>query len=149
MKQSSCVYLIHNDEWLMLFRNKKENDVNRYKYIGVGGKKEDNETIEECAIREVKEETGLTCHILYKAGDIEFIYPNNNEFITVFTCNDYSGTLKECSEGTLQFIKKRDILSLNLWEGDKIFLKKMMNGEIFHLTLQYDEKGNLLDYKER
>lgn len=149
MKESSCVYLIHADEWLMLCRNKKVNDINASKYIGIGGKKEDDETIEECAIREVKEETGLQVNLLVKAGDLEFIYPENSEFITVFICTDYSGQLQDCDEGTLRFIKKKDILSLNLWEGDRIFLQKMFNQEIFHLTLRYSTDGTLLQATER
>lgn len=149
MKQSSCVYLIKDDQWLMLYRNKKENDINFGKYIGVGGKLKENETIEECAIREVKEETGLTVNALKQMGDVLFLYPDNEEMITIYTCSDYEGTLIDCDEGTLQFVKQDSILNLVLWEGDKIFLRKLMMNESFHLTLQYDNNGNLLEVTER
>lgn len=149
MKQSSCVYLIKDDQWLMLYRNKKENDINFGKYIGVGGKLKENETIEECAIREVKEETGLTVNALKQMGDVLFLYPDNEEMITIYTCSDYEGTLIDCDEGTLQFVKQDSILNLDLWEGDKIFLRKLMMNESFHLTLQYDNNGNLLEVTER
>lgn len=149
MKQSSCVYLIKDDQWLMLYRNKKENDINFGKYIGVGGKLKENETIEECAIREVKEETGLTVNSLKQMGDVFFLYPDNEEMITIYTVSDYEGTLIDCDEGTLQFVKQDSILNLDLWEGDKIFLRKLMMNESFHLTLQYDNNGNLLNVTER
>lgn len=149
MKHSSCVYLIKDDQWLMLYRNKKDNDINFGKYIGVGGKLKENETIEECAIREVKEETGLTVNSLKKMGDVLFLYPDNEEMITVYTSSDYKGTLIECDEGTLQFVKQDRILELDLWEGDKIFLNKMMKNESFHLALQYDKYGDLLAVTER
>lgn len=76
MKYSSCVYLVKDEQWLFLKRNKKKNDVNHNKYIGVGGKLEENETMEQCARREVFEETGLQVHALEHYGTIRFHYPH-------------------------------------------------------------------------
>ena len=102
MIESTLVYLIQNDYWLMLLRNKKTNDINQNKWIGVGGKKEKNETIEECAIRETFEETGLKIQSLQYHGLVLFDYEKaETEKIYVYTSNDFTGVIHECNEGTL------------------------------------------------
>ncbi len=152
MLLSTQVYLIHEGSWLMLLRNKKEHDINRNKWIAVGGRKEADETIEQCAVREVWEETGLTCSKLDYKGKVLFLYDHTEpEEITVYSCEEYTGEVHECDEGTLKWIPQNEILDLELWEGDRIFLKKMLSAEQkpFDLVLHYDENGNLKEVQER
>ncbi len=147
---SSVVYLIQNDSYLMLYRNKKKNDLNANKWIGVGGKKESNETIEECAIRETLEETGLQIQILDFRGIVHFEYENKEpEEIYVYTSTSFTGKLCETCEGTLSWIPKAEILNLALWEGDKIFLEYLLqeNKDLFHLKLVYDKYDKLIHYE--
>lgn len=135
----------------MLLRNKKKKDVNHNKWIAVGGKKEPGETIEECAVREVFEETGLHCEQLEYQGLVHFEYQDNEpEDIYVYTCSHYHGSLHETDEGTLRWIDENELMNLELWEGDRIFLKKMLDhtGEPFEITLQYDGQGTLLNVRE-
>ena len=148
MRVSTQIYIIHDGNWLMLLRNKKSNDVNHDKWIAVGGKLEKDESIGQCAKREMKEETGFTADELVLQGIVEFHYPHlEDELIYVYTCSRFHGTCTECSEGTLAWIKEEDILSLNLWEGDRIFLKKMLAHEeqTFHLKLYYNDHDVLID----
>ena len=149
MIESTLVYLIQNDYWLMLLRNKKTNDINQNKWIGVGGKKERNETIEECAIRETFEETGLKIQSLQYHGLVRFDYEKaESEKIYVYTSNDFTGVIHECNEGTLSWIKREDILNLNLWQGDKLFLNHLFHhfNDLFCLYLVYDKDDSLIHY---
>ncbi|OJF76403.1 MAG: DNA mismatch repair protein MutT [Treponema sp. CETP13] len=133
----------------MLHRNKKENDMNEGKWIGVGGKIEDKETPEECIIREVFEETGLTLEKVFYRGLVTFINTKyETEYIFVYTATQFSGTLKECNEGTLAWIRKDEIFDLNLWDGDKYFLEKLLDDEKkpFSIKLSYKE-DSLIDVK--
>ncbi len=150
MKYSTCIYLIQNQEWLFLKRNKKKNDVNRDKYIGVGGKLEIGETKDQCVVRETFEETGLILQSYQECGSIIFRYPNSeDEICYIYTSDQFVGEMHECNEGELIFVKQNDIFSLNLWEGDRIFLKRLLTHDIpFHYIFQYDEKDQLIDYKE-
>lgn len=152
MKKSTCVYLIHNHTWLFLYRNRKKNDVNHDKYIGVGGKSLPDETPLECAMREVKEETGLTMiHPSYR-GTVCFSYPHlPDEKIWIYTCTEYSGMIHEDNEGTLVWVPEEKIMDLNLWEGDRLFLKKLLKDESRPFCFQffYDEKDNLIHSEER
>ena len=135
----------------MLLRNKKKNDVNAGKWIGVGGKQEKGETPLECMIRETKEETGLTmCDPRYR-GMVYFIYDDREtELIHIYTCQSYTGRLKECPEGTLAWIPQDQLDAIPLWEGDRLFLKRLMNDDdtLFTLYLYYDRDGNLLKAEE-
>ncbi|MBR3202950.1 MAG: 8-oxo-dGTP diphosphatase [Solobacterium sp.] len=147
MKKSTCVYLIQDGRWLMLYRNRKANDVNHGKWIGVGGKVEGNETFEACARREVLEETGLITDQLTLCGMVDFLYDTQEpEQIAIYTCEAFHGTLRECDEGTLAWIDEDKILDLPLWEGDRIFLKQMLENDPnpFCIKLIYDDQGNLL-----
>jgi 8-oxo-dGTP diphosphatase len=151
MLLSTQIYIIHGNQWLMLLRNKKKKDVNHNKWIAVGGKKEPGETIEECAVREAFEETGLHCELLEYQGLVHFEYQDNEpEDIYVYTCSQYHGSLHETDEGTLRWIDENELMNLELWEGDRIFLKKMLDqtGEPFEITLQYDGQGTLLNVRE-
>jgi 8-oxo-dGTP diphosphatase len=147
MKKSTCIYLIRDGRWLMMLRNRKKNDVNHDKWIGVGGKCEGEETFEACAKREVKEETGLTVQKLDYAGLLLFEYEGKPpEVIAVYTSDSFEGDLKDCDEGTLAWIREEEILNLALWEGDRIFLEQMLAGnrEPFRLRLVYDRNDTLI-----
>ncbi len=132
------IYLKKDDSYLLLFRNKKKNDINEGKWIGVGGHREPNETIDECAIREVKEETGLDVHSLECAGEVLFVDENLKMMMYLYEITDFSGTLIECNEGDLKWIPIKDIYNYPMWEGDKLFLPKVINHEpYFKMVLSY------------
>ena len=132
------IYLKKDDSYLLLFRNKKKNDINEGKWIGVGGHCEPNETIDECAIREVKEETGLDVHSLECAGEVLFVDENLKMMMYLYEITDFSGTLIECNEGDLKWIPIKDIYNYPMWEGDKLFLPKVINHEpYFKMVLTY------------
>lgn len=148
MINSSLCYIEKEDCYLMLYRNKKENDINKNKWIGVGGKFLDGESPEECCAREIKEETGLNVNKIVFRGIVSFCSDNaESEYMHLYTCNDFEGNLTPCDEGTLEWIPKVNILDLPLWEGDKIFLKLLFDDvNFFSLKLIY--KGNeLIDHK--
>lgn len=149
MKYSSCVYLVKDEQWLFLKRNKKKNDVNHNKYIGVGGKIEENETMEQCARREVFEETGMHVHTLEHYGTIRFHYPHfEDEICEIYLSYDFSGTIHSCDEGELVWIPQDQIFTLDLWEGDILFLKKMLRKEHFDFDLTYDASDRLIQCVE-
>lgn len=132
------IYIKKDDSYLLLFRNKKKNDINEGKWIGVGGHREPNETIDECAIREVKEETGLDVHSLECAGEVLFVDENLKMMMYLYEITDFSGTLIECNEGDLKWIPIKDIYNYPMWEGDKLFLPKVINHEpYFKMVLTY------------
>ena len=140
MCKTVLIYLKRNDEYLFLYRNKKNNDINKGKYIGVGGKVEKDETIEQALIREVKEETNLDLLSYEYNGIIYFTYNGSKDEMHIFTSEDFKGEIKECDEGELIFVPIKDIYKLNLWEGDKIFFEYLLNGEnFFKLTLNYED----------
>lgn len=134
-------YLEKDNKFLMLHRTKKENDINEGKWIGVGGKLEKNETPLQCAIREIKEETGLISKNPVFRGLVAFKYNEfDYEYMYLYTCNNFTGELIEnCPEGDLKWIDKSDLYNLNLWEGDKIFLDLVISdSRFFYLTLNYE-----------
>ena len=124
----------------MLHRTVKENDVNRDKWIGVGGHFEKNESPEECLLREVKEETGYTLTSWQYRGIVTFVYGEDTiEYMSLFTADGFEGTQILCDEGELEWVEKAAIYDLNLWEGDKIFLRLLEeNRPFFSLKLVYD-----------
>jgi 8-oxo-dGTP diphosphatase len=140
MINTTLCYIEKDNKFLMLHRTKKENDLNEGKWIGVGGKFEKGETPEECLLREVKEETGLTLIKYRLRAVITFILNEwGTEYMYLFTANEFSGELRECNEGDLQWVDKKDILKLNIWNGDKIFLKKLIEEDnFFTLKVVYD-----------
>ncbi len=126
--------------YLMLHRIKKENDLNKDKWVGIGGKFKENESPEQCNAREVSEETGLTLNNAEYRGVVTFISDKwESELMHIFYCDDFSGDLIECDEGELEWVKIEDIYSLPIWEGDKIFLKLLENKcqPFFSLRLEY------------
>ena len=133
-----------DNRYLMLHRTKKENDLNEGKWIGVGGKFEKNETPEECLLREVKEETGLTLTKYRLRAVITFISNQwETEYMYLFTANEFTGEVTECSEGVLEWVNKEEVMKLNLWQGDRIFLKKIMKEDNF-FTLKVVYEGEQL-----
>ena len=139
-KNSTLCYLEKDGSYLMLHRVKKENDVNRDKWIGVGGKFEADESPEECALREVWEETGYRMDRWRYRGIVTFVCPPwPVEYMHLFTCDAFSGTPIECDEGVLEWVPKDKISSLPIWKGDEIFLKLLAREEpFFSLKLTYE-----------
>ncbi len=143
---STLCYIEKDGNYLMLHRTKKENDINKDKWIGVGGHFEDEESPEECLLREVWEETGYRLTSWKLRGIVTFVdYPGAMEYMFLYTADAYEGTMHECNEGELVWIDKKELLTLNLWEGDKIFLKLLQDGgDFFSLKLVYHQ-GTLVE----
>ena len=139
MKNTSLCYIERGDSYLMLHRVKKNNDENHDKWIGIGGKFEEGESPEECMRREMLEETGLTAKSWQYRGIVTFVSDEwGTEYMHLFKCSDYSGEIKDCDEGVLEWIKKDKLLSLPIWEGDKIFLRLLdADCPFFSLKLRY------------
>ena len=139
MKISTICYIRKGDACLMLHRTKKEHDVNEGKWIGVGGKLKSGESPEECICREVREETGFTLLGYKLRGIITFSSEGwEDELIFVYTADEFTGRLTDCDEGELKWIPLNEIMSLNLWEGDRIFLKLLMeDSPMFSIKLSY------------
>ena len=145
---TTMIYLKRNEQYLLLFRNKKKNDINEGKWIGVGGHVEENETIDQCAIREVKEETGLDVHSLSCAGEVLFVDENLRMMMYIYEITDFSGELIDCNEGDLKWIPIKDIYNYPMWEGDKAFLPKLINHEPYFkmvLTYQHDNLVSIVE----
>lgn len=125
-------YLEKDDSILMLHRTKKENDINAGKWIGVGGHVEEGESPEECVVREVKEETGYLLRSFRYRGIITFCMEGEpSMYLFLFTSDDFFGEEIECNEGDLKWVSKSEILSLELWEGDRIFHRLLEEREDF------------------
>ena len=140
MRNTTLCY-IHNDagQTLLLHRVKKENDRNKDKWIGVGGGFEDKESPEDCLIREVLEETGLTLTRYAYRGIVTFVSDRwETEYMHLFTADGFTGTIKECDEGALEWVDDALVPTLPTWEGDRIFLKLLEeNRPFFSLKLTY------------
>lgn len=134
-------YLEKDDSYLMLYRNKRENDMNHGKWLGIGGHVEDKEAIDDALVREVYEETGLTLHSFKRRGIVYFINNDYKEKMYLYTSLDFSGTLIECNEGELKYIKKDKIYDLPMYEGDKYFLDRLLNNDndYFEMALYYKD----------
>lgn len=137
---TTLCYIEKNGCYLMLHRVKKEVDINRDKWIGIGGHFLADESPEECLLREVKEETGLTLTSFRFRGLITFLSDRwNTEYMCLYTADGYTGELKACDEGDLEWIRKEDLRKLKLWEGDRIFLRLLDEREtFFSLKLAYE-----------
>ena len=139
MINSTLCYITRGNDVLMLHRVKKKNDINKDKWIGVGGKFEGEESPDECIRREAKEETGLTLTSLQCRGIVTFVNDAcEGEYMFLFTADGYEGELKECDEGDLQWVSREFLNELTKWEGDQIFLDLLWQGApFFLLTLRY------------
>lgn len=139
MRNTTLCYLERDGQYLMLHRVKKSHDVNHGKWIGVGGKFEFQESPEDCLLREVREETGLTLKSWRYRGIVTFLYNDDEaEYMHLFTADGWTGTLKDCAEGELRWVPRTEVGSLNLWEGDRIFLALLARDEsFFSLKLTY------------
>jgi 8-oxo-dGTP diphosphatase len=144
-KLTTLCYIEKNEKYLMLHRVLKKNDINKDKWIGVGGHFEKGESPEDCLLREVKEETGLILTAYQFRGIITFVFSSqgkgtDTEYMCLYTADEYEGELISCSEGNLEWVNKKDIFSLNLWEGDKLFFRLLEEGRpFFSLKLVYQD----------
>ena len=148
---STLCYIEKDRKYLMLHRTKKKNDINKDKWLGIGGKFEEGESPEECITRELKEETGLTLNSYKLRCIVTYVSTNwETEYMYVFTSNDFTGELIECNEGDLQWIEKDKVTELNTWEGDKICVDQIQNdNKFFTIKFNYDrEKLIKYDLKE-
>ena len=144
MKNTTLVYIEDENRYLMLYRNKKKEDPNAGKWIGIGGKFKEGESPEDCMLREVFEETGLTLTSYRFRGIVTFVSDvYETEYMHLFTADAFSGSIKECDEGDLAWVEKDKIFDLPLWEGDKEFLKLLSDDENF-FTLKLVYKGGEL-----
>ncbi len=146
MLNTTLCYITRGEEVLMLHRVKKQKDINQDKWIGVGGKFEGTESPDECLLREVYEETGLTLTDWRCRGVVTFLQETDSlfgEFMYLFTADGFTGSLKECDEGDLQWVSRDFLDKLPKWEGDQIFLDLLwQDTPFFLLTLRY--KGDAL-----
>ena len=153
MKKATLCYIRRDGpegrEYLMLFRNRKENDPNEGKWIGVGGKFEPGETPDECMLREVREETGLTPDAYHFCGVIHFISDTwEDEDMYLYRAEVAAGegrgtadaqAAAVCTEGELRWIPEEQLMDLAMWEGDRLFLKPLIEGEEkISMTLHYE-----------
>ena len=141
MRITTLCYIERDGQYLMLHRVKKKNDINRDKWIGIGGKFEHDESPDECLLREVKEETGLTLTSWRCRGIVTFVNTQcQTEYMHLFTADGFEGELRTCDEGELEWIDRAKLYDLTLWEGDKIFLRLLENDAqpFFLLKLSYD-----------
>ena len=139
MRNTSLVHLERDGKYLMLHRVKRERDENRDKWVGIGGKFEPGESPEDCALREVREETGLTVRSLSYRGIVTFVSDEwGTEYMHLFHSVDFTGMLRDCDEGVLEWVDKQRLLTLPIWEGDRIFLR-LLDQDIpfFSLKLCY------------
>ena len=140
MKSTTLCYITQGDQVLMLHRTKKQGDMNKDKWLGIGGKLEENESPDDCLLREALEETGLRLIAWKCRGIVTFLSDRyEGEYMYLFTADGFEGDLKECDEGDLQWISRERLNSLPKWEGDQIFLDLLwQDAPFFLLTLRYE-----------
>ena len=140
MLNTTLCYIEKDSSYLMLHRTKKINDVNKDKWVGIGGKFEDGESPEDCLLREVKEEVGITLLSYSYRGIVTFVsdrYPT--EYMHLFTATEFTGEVSACNEGEPVWVEKSKVTSLPIWEGDKIFFDLLNeNRPFFSLKLRYE-----------
>lgn len=149
MDKTVMIYLEKDNQYLMLYRNKKKKDINKNKYIGVGGHVEKGETPDQALIREVKEETGLDLLSFIKRGLVYFVLNGYEEEMYIYTSLDFKGELIECNEGDLLWVDKDKVMSLPIWEGDKYFLKYLLEEDkyfVMRLIYEDDKLIKVIEY---
>ena len=147
MTNTTLCYIEHNGSYLMLHRTKKENDQSHDKWLGIGGKFEDRESPEECILRETREETGLTLTSYRYRGIVTFVSDIwETEYMHLFTADGFTGTLIDCDEGDCVWISREKLLSLPMWEGDRIFLNLLFDPEHPFFSLKLEYQGDTLVY---
>jgi 8-oxo-dGTP diphosphatase len=143
---ATLCYIKHNGCTLMVYRNKKANDIHEGKWNGLGGKFEAGETPEECVIREVLEESGLSIRDPKYCGLLMFPnFKGNDWYVFVFTATDFTGELIDSPEGRLEWVPNEKLLDLNLWESDHIFFPWIRQGKLFSAKFDYED-DQLRDY---
>ena len=137
---TTLCYIERENQYLMMHRIKKVNDVNKHKWIGIGGHFEENESPEECLLREAKEETGLTLTSFALRGIITFISDKcQTEYMFLYTADGFHGEIGPCDEGRLEWIDKSAVYDLPIWAGDKLFFRLLEeNQPFFSLKLRYE-----------
>lgn len=141
---TTLCYLEREDSYLMLHRTKKKGDLNKDKWIGIGGHMEEGESPEDCILREAREETGYELSGLHYRGIVTFVYKDITEYMSLFTADRFEGQQTECREGDLEWVPKARLKDLNLWEGDRIFFRLLEEGEpFFSLKLVYSPEDVL------
>lgn len=144
MELTTLCYIEKGDAYLMLHRVSKEYDVNKDKWIGVGGHFEKGESPEECLLREVKEETGLTLTSYRFRGLVTFLNEGwEAEYMCLYTADGFEGELTACNEGKLEWVEKEKLNELNLWEGDRIFFR-LLDEELPFFSLKLEYRGDCL-----
>jgi 8-oxo-dGTP diphosphatase len=150
MKLATLCYVINKKEnsVLMIYRNKKENDYHRGKWNGLGGKFEPGESPEQCAIREIEEESGLDVKSVCMKGFITFPLFDDKEdwYVFLFITDDFAGNLIDSPEGRLEWIPKDKLTEINLWDGDKIFIPWLFGDKFFSAVFNYKD-GKFVDYE--
>ena len=148
MTETVVCYIYDKDKILMLYRNKEKDDINQGKYLGVGGHVEKGETPDEAVVREVKEETSLDLIKYKKRGLVHFIFNGIEELMHVYEGYEFNGTIRDCNEGTLFWIERKNIFNLNLWKGDIYFLKPLFEtNRNFEFKFYYNN-DDLIKYEE-
>lgn len=140
MKNTTLIYIEKDGKTLLLHRTKKKNDLNHDLWVGIGGHCEEGESPEDCALREAKEETGLTLTEYKYRGVVTFVSDKyEGEYMHLFTASDFVGDIIECDEGDLEWVENERIPTLPAWAGDRIFLELLRKNEpFFSLKLVYE-----------
>ncbi len=138
--QTTLCYIERDGQYLMMHRVKKEHDINKDKWVGIGGHFEKDESPEECLLRETMEETGLTLTDYQLRGIITFSCDRwQTEYMFLYTATGFQGKVGACDEGTLEWIDKTAVYDLPIWTGDKIFFRLLDSRErVFSLKLRYE-----------
>lgn len=149
MEMSTLCYMERDGRYLMLHRVVKENDINRDKWIGVGGHFEEAESPEDCLLREVREETGVLLTDYRFRGIVTFVYGDTSEYMHLFTADGWDGEIDfDCDEGVLEWVDKSYVEQLDLWEGDKVFFRLLDEERgFFSLKLVYGDDGTLSEVR--
>lgn len=147
LKLTTLCYIEKDEKYLMLHRVVKKNDTNKDKWIGVGGRFEADESPQDCVLREVLEETGYRLTSYKLRGIVTFVSGKyETEYMFLFTADGFEGEPIECDEGVLEWVDKKSVYDLNIWEGDKIFFRLLEERDsFFSLKLVYNENDELIE----